>query len=184
MDEGKKEREEGIDWDYLAQAMQEKQQVGNEHITPLAGHLGQLFAVTAKSIMDRLGLEEGEALIKEIVERFAEKRGRHIAEKVKKLGKPLTLKNFIVYGDLDSAAVVSGAIPSIEKGDLILEIADCNICRGAEDWGLKKYAYYYCKYIDVAILKGYNPKLKLEVSKRLTAGDGSCVFRYTVKEPE
>ncbi len=184
MNEEKKEQEEGIDWDYLARAMQEKQHVGNEHITPLAGHLGQLFAVTAKSIIDRLGLEEGEALIKEIVERFAEERGRRIAEKVKRLNKPLTLKNFIIYSDLDSAAVVSGATPSIENGDLILEIADCNICKGADDWGLKEYAYYYCKYIDVAILRGYNPKLKLDVSKRLTARDDCCVFRYTVKEPE
>ena len=182
MDEMKKERQEGFDWDYIGEAFQEKQEVGDTYITPLASHLGQLFAMTAKIVIDRLGPEEGEAVLKEIVERFAEVRGKRVAEKVKALGKPLTLKNFLVYNDLDSAGVISDSMPGMEDGDLLFEIGQCNICKGAEEWGLREYAHYYCKYIDKAIIKAYNPEIKLEVSRTLTGGDEACSFRYTVKE--
>jgi len=182
MDELSKEQTDGMDWEIVGEALKERQEVGEQYITPLASHLGQLFAVTAEKIIQKLGPQEGEELLKDIVEKFAEERGRRVAEKVKAQGKPLTLKNFIVHNDLDAGGVTSDVVPGIEDGDLLLEIGQCKLCKGADDWGMRDYAHYYCKYFDVAILKAYNPELKLEVSKTLTGGDDICKFRYCTKK--
>ncbi len=182
MGELEKERKEGMDWETLGQAMSERQEVGATYITPLAGLFGQLFALTTKIVIEKLGPAEGEALIKEVVERFAEERGRRIAEKVKALRKPLTLKNFFVHNDLDSSGVVSDLATEIEDGDLLFKIGACNICRGAQEWGLREYVHRYCRYVDVAILRAYNPEIKLEVSRTLTGGDEVCCFRYRARK--
>jgi hypothetical protein len=144
--------------------------------------MGQFFALTAKAIIDRLGEKEGGELLRGLVEDFAMRRGKRIAEKVKEAGKPLAFKNFVVYGDMDSTGVSSGVTPNIEDGEFILEVKHCEFNQGAKAVGLGEYAYHYCKYIDTALLKGYNPDLKLAVEKNLSAGDDTCLFRYTLKE--
>ncbi|MBI5118624.1 L-2-amino-thiazoline-4-carboxylic acid hydrolase [Candidatus Poribacteria bacterium] len=182
MDELEREQREGMDWETLGKAMSERQEAGTTYITPLAGLFGQFFAITTKILIEKFGPAEGEALIKEVVERFAEERGRRIAGKVRALGKPLTLKNFFVHNDLDSAGVTSDVVADIEDGDLLLNISSCNICRGSQEWGLREYAHRYCRYVDVAILRAYNPEIKLQVSKTLTGGDEACCFRYSVRK--
>jgi predicted hydrocarbon binding protein len=182
MDDLEKERTEGVDWGYLAAATKEREEVGGAYFISLANHMGHFFAIMAKAVIDRLGKEEGSALLKAVVEDFGMRRGRRIAEKVRALGKPLALKNFVLYGDMDSAGVTSGMTPSIEDGDFLLEIKHCEFDQGAKDAGLGEYAYHYCKYIDTVILKGYNPDLKLEVLKNLSAGDDACLFRYRLKD--
>ena len=182
MDDLKKERVERVDWEYLGNAMKEKEEQGDANFLSLANHMGQFFVLMAKAIIDRMGEKEGGELLKSVVEEFAMRRGERIAEKVKSAGKPLAFKNFIVYGDMDSTGVTSGMTPSIEDGDLVLEIKHCEFNQGAKAVGLGEYAYHYCKYIDTALLKGYNPDLKLEVKKNLSAGDDVCLFRYSLKE--
>jgi hypothetical protein len=166
----------------LGNAVKEKEEQGDANFLSLANHMGQFFALTARAIIEKLGEEEGGALLKEVVEEFALRRGERIAEKVKSAGKPLAFKNFLVYGDMDSTGVTDGMTPGIEDGDLVLEIKHCEFNRGAEAVGLSEYAYHYCKYIDTALLKGYNPDLKLEVQKNMSAGDDVCLFRYSLKE--
>ena len=88
MDELKKEKEEGLDWDYLMEVPQRKEEVGTDYQTPGFGLAAQLFASVAKSVIDRLGPDDGEALLKEAVEYFGRERGRRIAERVKAMGNP------------------------------------------------------------------------------------------------
>jgi hypothetical protein len=182
MNDLEKERTEGVDWEYMGGVLKEKEAQGGAHYLSLANHMGQFFALTAKAVIDRMGEKEGGELLKGLVEDFAVRRGGRIAEKVRDAGKPLALKNFIVYGDMDSTGVTSGMTPNIEEGDLILEVKHCEFNQGAKAVGLGEYAYHYCKYIDTALLKGYNPDLKLTVEKNLSAGDDACLFCYTLKE--
>ena len=180
MDESKKEREEGLDWDYLMDVPQRKEEIGTDYQTPGFGLAAQLFASVAKFVIDRLGPEEGEALLKEAVEYFGRERGRHIAERVKAMGKPLTLKNWLIYTDIDTANFQP--VPSLEEGDLVARVSDCTFYEAAEEWGLGEYARIYCKYADYAILGEYNPDVKMTVSPRQVSGEDYCVFRYIMKE--
>jgi len=179
MDDEKKEKDEGLDWDYLIEVPERKEEVGDTYQTPGFGLAAQLFACMAKAVIDKLGREEGEALLKEGIELFGGERGRHIAERVEAMGKPPTLKNWLIYTDIDSGNF--GATPKVEDGNLILDVGSCSFYEAAAEWGMEEYACIYCKYADYAILGGYNPDIKLILEPRKPGG-GECSFRYIVKE--
>ena len=52
----------------------------------------------------------------------------------------------------------------------------------AERWGVRDHARYYCKYVDYAILAGYNPDIRLVLNSRHDTGKEFCLFRYIMKE--
>jgi hypothetical protein len=179
MDELKKERGEGLDWEYLLEVPKKKEEVGDTYQTPGFGLAAQLFACLAKSVIDKLGPEEGETLLREGIELFGRERGRHIAEKVKAMHKPLTIKNWLIYTDIDSGNF--GATPKVDDSDLYIDVGNCAFYDAAAQWGMEEFACIYCKYADYAILSGYNPDIKLILEPREPGGD-SCSFRYVVKE--
>jgi hypothetical protein len=179
MDDSRKEKEEGLDWEYAMEVPKRKEEVGDTYQTPGFGLAAQLFACVAKAIIERLGPEEGEAVLREGVELFGRERGRRIAQKVQAMGKPPTIKNWLIYTDIDSGNF--GATPNIEDGDLTLEVDGCTFYDAAAEWGMQEYACIYCKYADYAILGGYNPDIKLMLEPR-GPGGGKCSFRYIIKE--
>jgi hypothetical protein len=181
MDEIQKEKKEGLSWEYMGEAMKERGELAGRYVTPMAALMGQMFAVFAKTVIDEVGLEKGEAVIQKAVEDFGITRGKRIAEKVKARGLPLSFKNFLVHMDLDTTAA-NASVPNIEGKDLTLTINRCFILDGARELGLGKYFHYYCRWIDRAILFGYNPDLTIEITKTLSGGDEACFFRYIVSK--
>lgn len=181
MDDLQVEKAEGFSWEYLGEVPREKQDAGERYLTPEFGLAAQLFASVARAVIDRLGPEQGEALLKEAVDYFGEQRGARIAERVKAEGKPLTFKNWLIHTDIDTARNFVN-IPELDSGDLVVKVADCTFHDAAEQWGLGDYARIYCKYADHAILRGYNPDIKLVLAPRQETGEGHCVFRYIMKE--
>jgi hypothetical protein len=181
MDDIRKEKEEGFDFAYLGDVPAKKTEIGTTYQTPGFGLAAQLFSLTAKAVIDRLGDEQGTALLKEAVEEFGRERGRHIAERVKALGLPLSFKNWLIYSDIDSSANFE-AIPAVEEGDLVVRVNNCTFYNAAREWGIERYAHIYCRNVDYAILAGYNPDIKLVLSERGSTGEDHCVFRYIMKE--
>src|SRR5665648_872703 len=102
MDDLKREKDIGVDFDYLSDVLDIKKDYGDKYQTPGFGLAAQLFCSVAKSVIEKLGPEEGEALLKEAVESFGLQRGKRIAEKVKAEGNPPTFKNWLIYTDIDS----------------------------------------------------------------------------------
>jgi hypothetical protein len=181
MDDISREKEKGFDFEYLGDVPKAKEEVGDTYQTPGFGLASQLFSSVAKFVIEKLGEKEGEALLKEAIEYFGRERGRRIAERVKKLGKPLTFKNWLIYSDIDSSRNFE-PIPEIKDGDLVANVKNCTFHNGANEWGLEDYANIYCKYVDYAILYGYNPDIKLILKERGATGEDFCVFRYIMKE--
>ncbi len=181
MDDIEMEKAEGFSWEYLGDVPQAKQEAGDRYQTPGFGLAAQLFASVAKSVMERLGPEEGAALLREAVDYFGEQRGRRIAERVKAEGRPLTFKNWLIHTDIDTNANFQN-VPDIDGGDLVARVSDCTFFNAAEEWGLGEYARIYCEHADFAILRGYNPDIKLVLGTRQETGSGECVFRYVMKE--
>lgn len=180
MEDLKREKEKGVDFEYLSNVLDKKKEAGDKYLTPGFGLASQLFCSVAKFVVERLGLEEGEKLLKSAVEYFGKERGKRIAEKVTAAGLPLTFKNWLIYTDIDS--INFRPIADIEKGDFIAKIKHCTFYDAAKEWGLEDYAKYYCKYVDYKILEGYNPDIKLKLEDRHTTGKSRCIFRYTMKE--
>ena len=110
------EKKKGLDWDDLMDVPGKKEEIGSQYQTPGFGLAAQLFCCVAKCVMEKMGPEQGEALLKEAVEHFGKERGRRIAQRVKVEGKPLTFRNWLIYTDIDSDRNFS-AEPDIQDGE-------------------------------------------------------------------
>ena len=174
------EKEEGFSWEYLAEVPLKKEEAGDTYLTPGFGLAARLFASVAKVVLERLGPAEGEDLLKEAVGYFGEQRGARIADRVKAEGKPLTFKNWLIHTDIHTSNFEN--VPDIDDGDLVVKVSGCVFYDAAEEWGLGEYARVYCRYADHAILRGYNPDIKLVLETRQSSGRDHCVFRYVMKE--
>ncbi|MCJ7771919.1 MAG: L-2-amino-thiazoline-4-carboxylic acid hydrolase [Desulfobacterales bacterium] len=180
MNDLQREKKKGISFPYLAKGAYKRLLAGIKYQTPGFGLASQLFSTMAKHIIEKLGPEEGEALIKQAVESFGRERGKRIAEVVQSKGKPLSLANWLIYTDISPKNFA--AKPSLPDGDLEAKVGNCFFYNAAEKWGLGEYAKLYCKYADYAILDGYNPDVKLLLEQRQKTGKDHCVFRYIMKE--
>ena len=56
MDDLKKEKIEGLDFQYLGDVIDKKKEIGNKYITPGFGLAGQLFSMVAKHVIKELNL--------------------------------------------------------------------------------------------------------------------------------
>jgi hypothetical protein len=180
MDEIRHEKEKGLSLWYLKGVRLMRRIIGGKYHTPGFGLAAQLFACTAKAVIERYGPVEGEAVLKEAIEAFGRERGRRIAGRVQALGKPASFKNWLIYTDISPDNFPVKA--SLREGDLVAEVGACSFISAAAEWGLADYAKIYCKYADFAILGGYSPHIKLELDSRHDSGKDQCVFRYIVKE--
>ena len=180
MDDLEREKKLGFDWDYMADVLDRKKELGNKHEIPGFGLGAALFSCLARAVINEMGEQKGEALIKEAVQAFGRTRGRRIAAIVKDAGLPLTLKNWLIYSDIDSANF--DPHPDLDNNDLLVKAGECTFWNAAREFGMGEYAKSYCKYVDYAILEGYNPDIKLVLHDRHHVGQDHCLFRYIMKE--
>ena len=180
MDDLEREKKKGLDRWYLKDVLLKRKLLGDKYHTPGFGLAAELFASMCKAIIEKLGPDEGEAVIKEAVEYFGRQRGKRIAETVKQMGKPLSFKNWLIYSDISGENFA--VKPDLDNGDLVVQVGTCQFMKAAEKWDLGEYAKIYCKYADYAILEGYNPDIKLVLEDRGKTGKDHCLFRYLMKE--
>ncbi|PKL38324.1 MAG: hypothetical protein CVV44_10560 [Spirochaetae bacterium HGW-Spirochaetae-1] len=175
-----RERKKGLSIWYLKDVLFHRKRIGSRHHTPGFGLAAQLFSVMCKHILKAMGPEKGEELIKNAVEEFGLERGRRIAGVVKGLGKPLSFKNWLIYTDVDGGNFPAKV--SIEDGSLVACVGNCSFDKAAKDWGLEECARHYCTHVDFAILKGYNPDIRLDLDQRWRTGENYCRFKYGIRE--
>jgi hypothetical protein len=181
MDDLEREKKLGFDWDYLEDVMDQKAKLGDQYRVAGSGLRAALFSFVAKAVMQELGPDKGEELLKRGVEDFGRAMGRRIAATVKNLGKPLTFKNWLIYGYSD--AVNFSLSPDLVNGDLVVKSGECTFWNAAREFGVGEYGKIFCKYVDHAILEGYNPDIKLVLRDRHHIGqEDHCIFRYIMKE--
>jgi len=181
MDELEKEKKEGLSWDYLADVLPKKEEIGSKYQIPSWGLGTSLFSSVAKAVIEELGPDKGEALLKKAIEEFDRARGRRIAGIVEGLGEPLTLKNWFIYGDMDPRNSNPQPI-DIVNGDYLMKTGECVLWNTAGEFGLRDFSQFFCKYADEAVLEGYNPDIKLIKNYRYQTGKDHCLFRFITKE--
>ncbi len=165
-----------LDWETLGAALQERAETQGRYLALPLELLGELFATMADTVIGEFG-EEGREAIVRAVERFGEERGKRIAEAVRSEGRDLTFANFLVFTDLDTSDLEM--IPSLEDGELRLEISSCPFAAACANRGLGEAGKLYCEHVDAAIMRGYNPELYETVSlQSLTAGADKCILVY------
>ena len=165
----------GITVDDLMAYAQQSQELGNTYRAPGEQHLMHLLGSVAREAESRFG-EEGLEMVQEAVRRFGEERGRLIAQTVREAGKPLTLMNFFLYHDMDTSG--NEAVPELIDGELHVRVLRCVLADRLGEFGLEEYGKHYCIPIDLATLRGYNPRLEIEIKSQLTSGADCCLFVY------
>lgn len=181
MDELEKERQEGLSWDYLADVLPQREELGDKYQIPNWGLGTILFSFVAKAVIEELGLVKGDALLKKAIEEFGRARGRRIAGIVQGLGKPLTLKNWFIFGDMDTKNSSPQPV-DIANGDYLMKTGECVLWNTTGEFGLRDFSRFLCQYADEAVLEGYNPDIKLIKEIRYRTGKDRCLFRWITKE--
>lgn len=167
----------GITMDDLMEYAQQRQEVGDKYAVPGEKHLMHLLASVAREAEAEFG-KKGLEMVERAVGRFGEERGRGIAQRAREAGKPLTLMNFFLHSDLNTAFGIE-MTPELVDGEFHVRIAKCGLNDWLKELRLEQYGKHYCIPVDIAILRGYNPKLKLEIKSRLTCGADCCHFVYS-----
>ncbi len=167
--------EDGITMDDLMEYARQSQEVGTRYKVAGEKHLMHLLASIAREAEAAFG-EEGLEMMERAVVRFGEERGARIGATVREQGKPLTLMNFFLHSDLDTSG--HEVMPELVEGEFHIRVLKCSLEERLKELGLQEYGKYYCIPIDIAILRGYNPKLHLEIESQLTRGGDCCHFIY------
>ena len=176
------EEKNDFDLEVLGPALQERLEKAKDYIdTPLEMQ-GKLLGTLAREVIERFGDEGREAVI-EAVKRYGEERGRRLAERVKSEGREPTFASFTVCSDLDTS--YHEMVPSVEEGALRVTVSYCPLAAALKEWGLEEYGKYFCRNIDAAIMRGYNPERYETVCEHnLTEGADTCVIVYRLKEED
>ena len=137
-----------------------------------------LFAWIAKAVSQRAGEQRGEVVMRKAVRRYGEERGRRMALRAQADGQPLTMANFLAYGEL-TFPEDAGEFEELARGpDLIERVYRCLWHRAWVENDLLPYGRFYCLEVDRALVYGFNPALRLDVNGTLPNGAGHCEFVF------
>jgi hypothetical protein len=137
-----------------------------------------MFAFLAKNVLDIFGEEEGDALLWEAVEKYGMQRGGRMAQRCEAHGRPLDMVGYQAFtewrynGDFEKA-------PLFDEPYSAYRVLNCPWFAAWKSAGLGKYGSYYCRVVDVSLLKGFNSELTLEMPSYHSEGGGDyCEFHW------
>ncbi len=147
-----------------------------EEVRLVARRLGLLHYYFSKAIVDKLGDEEGKALIKEAIWAYGKHCGRAVREGVEALGLPLTDENYGRVRDLPQYGweIEMVTLDSGETGPAATFCPVAEAFKETEPRG-QELGRFYC-YVDQAKYEAYNPDMEFVHSKNVLDGDTCCEF--------
>jgi hypothetical protein len=141
-------------------------------------HHALLFGWLANAVVERVGEQRGEAVIRQAVRKYGEQRGRRMALRAAANGHALSMAAYFGYAEY---RVSPGAIPLkiVERSPNAKgRIPTCPWYVTWKEHGLLSVGRLYCLEVDQALVRGFNPELKLVVNATLTEGAAECEFVY------
>jgi len=143
-----------------------------------AAHHALLFAWLSEAVLARVGREDGEALMRRAVRRYGEERGRRMAVRAEADGEPLSMANFIAYGELPATPEAFESASEAEGGTIRKTISTCPWHTTWAEHDLMIHGRLYCLEIDQALVRGFNPALRLEVTYTQPNDGVPCEFVF------
>jgi hypothetical protein len=143
-----------------------------------AGHHALLFGYLTKAVFEVIGPENGEAVIRKAVRQYGRERGRRMALRARANDHSPTMANFLAYGEWSAPEgemeqVMVTKIPNAE-----VQVVLCPWANAWKENDLLPFGRFYCLEIDHALIKGFNPDLRLDVISTLTNDADQCDFIY------
>lgn len=148
-------------------------------------HHALLFAYLAKAVCEREGDERGEEIIRRATRRYGEERGHRMAARARANGHALDMIDYFAYSEFKTSPGAMSQSLAAQGQDLKLLNTKCPWYTAWEESGLMKWGCLYCREIDSAVLRGFNPELRLDVAGTRSNGNAACdfVFRDATLSP-
>ncbi len=137
-----------------------------------------LYAWIARAVIERVGEQRGEAVIRKATRQYGEQRGRRMAMRARANNHPSSMLNYWAYSEYRPT-----------PGEFELKIIERTPharaytprCPWYTTWkenDLLAFGRLYCLEIDPALVRGFNPELHMDVIASLTNGETRCEFVY------
>lgn len=123
--------------------------------------------------------ERGDAAFLHGTQYYAMQRGRRMAQRAIRDGKPLTQETYNFYGEwvnTEEVKALGCANQSVQAADGTLHITQCPWYTQFKEMGLSKAGALYCKDLDSSISCGFNPFLQYQVDQTLHTAD-CCIHK-------
>ena len=133
-----------------------------------------LFAWLAKAVMQKEP-DKGPGLVEDWVSWYGRERGARSARRCIHDRQPLSVANYFVYSEWNDERgwnrnkVMSFAPYSFHT-------TECGWNKSWKEHNVLEYGQLYCRWVDYALVEGFNPELRLEMDGTLSGGAGQCVF--------
>ncbi|MDR3165873.1 MAG: L-2-amino-thiazoline-4-carboxylic acid hydrolase [Synergistaceae bacterium] len=136
-----------------------------------------LLALMVKQAESGCG-SEGRAAAVRSIERYGKERGMRAAMRCLADGEPLSMGNYILYGEWDDPKGVSKSEAAAFEPNYKTRVTTCGWCEAWKHHGLLNYGRVYCDNVDENLVFGFNPALTLKMDKILSHGDEYCSFDW------
>jgi hypothetical protein len=155
-----------------------------EEIQLMARRLALLHYYFSEAIVEKLGEEEGKALIKEAIWAYGTHCGRVVREGVEAMGLPLTDENYGRVRDLPQYGWEIETV-TLEGGEVRPIATFCPVAAALQELGPRgeELGRLYC-YVDQAKYEAYNPDLEFTHAKNVLDGELYCEFLVQPREEE
>ncbi len=141
-------------------------------------HHALLFGWLSRAIIEEVGEQTGKAVITKALRRYGEERGKRMALRAKRDRQTLNVANFFAYAEYRPiSGKMKGRIAE-KSANFTVEAFQCSWCEAWKESGLMPYGRLYCLDIDKAVLRGFNPDLKMEVESSMPNGAEKCRLVY------
>ena len=135
-----------------------------------------LFAYLVKNAEEVCGERGKEASIKGTI-LYGKERGLRMAMRCSADGRPLSPRNYLIYGEWFDDRKWS----ETEPGGLSPFILNFNRCGWSDTWkkhGVEQYGAVYCDWVDEALVLGFNPENVLRIDTTRPRGGDICSFAF------
>jgi hypothetical protein len=143
-----------------------------------ASHHAVLFALLARAVLVHCREERGEQIVRRAVRRYGEQRGQRMRLRAERDGEPLTMLNYMAYGEWRASEGESEQRMGETTPDAYSYVNRCPWNQAWVESDLLHYGRLYCQEIDLALVRGFNPQLKLGVLSTLANGGKPCEFIF------
>ena len=124
--------------------------------------------------------QTGKAVFRLAAQNYGEQRGRRMALRSLRDGYPLDFLSYFAYGEWTPTEGAFSIRMEAQEGIVEEEVFRCPWAEVFADEDALDCGVVYCREIDRAITRGFNPDLNLELIRNIHNG-GSCLFRFRDK---
>lgn len=141
-------------------------------------HHAQVFMFIGQELKKEFKEVQFEDLISKIVEKYGTQRGNRMALRAKANSHELSMLNYMVYSEFaNKTTIIKKKISSL-NGHTKVVVTKCPWCETWKENSVLDIGKYYCKFVDKALVNGFNPNLKIDVYSTLTNHKETCEFIF------